>query len=136
MLGFLRDSDKLCEPKARLFPVAVCRRFWHLLTEERARRAIEVTERYTGLASKNSSPLTGEQMHEAPQQQQRRTTGRRRAWLALGVVSLILLPVGGVFVAGQSDPGGPRAAHARVREGMTQTEVLSVLPVPGSTAKA
>jgi hypothetical protein len=50
MLEYLRG--KASERKLRLFGSAVCRLVWHLFTDEQARKAIEVVERYAdGLAS-------------------------------------------------------------------------------------
>jgi hypothetical protein len=55
--GFLLDylEGKVSDRKLWLFAVGCCRRMWHLLTDERSRNAVNITEQYAeGRASANA----------------------------------------------------------------------------------
>jgi hypothetical protein len=54
MKQYLARRDDIGERKLRLFACACCRRLWHLLTETKCRKAVEVAELYAdGMATKN-----------------------------------------------------------------------------------
>jgi hypothetical protein len=46
LLEFLRESGKVSDRKLRLLACAFCRRTWHLLPDQRPRRAVDLAERY------------------------------------------------------------------------------------------
>jgi hypothetical protein len=76
MLAFLQVSGMLSEWKARLFGTACCRRIWHLLTDERSRRAVEVAERFTDGAA------TAEELLEALGDAWQASHDSEQAWVA------------------------------------------------------
>lgn len=64
MLDFLRGKGS--ERKLRLFGVACCHRIWHLVTDVRSRRAVEMTKRFVDSAILWDDWMTcSEEAHEA-----------------------------------------------------------------------
>lgn len=62
---FLHGNTSERQRKLRLFNCACCRRIWHLLTDERSRKAVEIAEKYVdGLASDDEA---NDAMREADQ---------------------------------------------------------------------
>ncbi len=65
MLQFIQCNGALSERKARLFAVALCRDIWHLMSDERSRRAIEVAESYAdGLLSEDEKDAARDRAYE------------------------------------------------------------------------
>lgn len=57
MLDYVRGT--MSQRKLRLFTCASCRRIWHVLTDQRSRRGVEVAELYA------DNQATAQQLHEA-----------------------------------------------------------------------
>ncbi len=66
---FMLDDElpgPVSERKRRLLSAAFCRRAWHLLTQKRSRRAVEVAERYAdGLATSDELRAAGAAAEQA-----------------------------------------------------------------------
>jgi hypothetical protein len=60
LVDYLRGVGQASPRKLRLFAVACCRRIWHLLTDERARRSVEVAERYADTAASDAERLAAQ----------------------------------------------------------------------------
>src|SRR6516162_11442846 len=70
MLEFLRGNAS--KRKLRLFACGFCRQFWHLLTDKRSQRAVEVAERYAdGEGTDEQLRIAQLQGHQATGEQSR-----------------------------------------------------------------
>src|SRR5262245_115570 len=64
LLEFL--DGRVSERKLRLFACACCRRIWHLIADERSRRAVEICERYADGLADQKELKEARKLAEAP----------------------------------------------------------------------
>jgi hypothetical protein len=84
MLEFVRD--KVCHRKLRLFACACCRRIWHLLTDQRSRKAVEVAERYAdGYATAEELAAVAQDAYAAAQKDRLDPRARGHALIIPGL---------------------------------------------------
>lgn len=103
MLEFLRG--KASDRKLRLFAVACCRRIWHLVTDDRSRKAIELSEQYAEDSVSPEQLTTG--LNEAIEAAQ---TGRPPPDAA--EAACFEMAVSDLGLAGAAGAAADAAAHA------------------------
>jgi hypothetical protein len=97
MLTFLRG--KASERKLRLYGCAICRHVWHLFTDERSRRAVDMAERYAdGLVSREEMTAANQAASDARDlavgpasdapRRHRSRVGRCTSWAAYNLTDL------------------------------------------------
>lgn len=75
-----KAKGKEGQRKLRLFACACCRRSWHLLSDERSREAVVLSERYAdGRATKEELSAAGKKVKEAARQRQEELERARRS---------------------------------------------------------